>query len=72
MTQNSFLRLVTLKSLFEEDTMTNDQAIAAYRRFREDPRVGWLGEPEGLEARWFTFASYRRPAPKRSFPAFPG
>ena len=31
MTQNSFPRLLTLKALFEEDTMTNNQAIAAYR-----------------------------------------
>jgi predicted nucleic acid-binding protein len=26
MTQNSFLRLLTLKALFEEDTLTNNQA----------------------------------------------
>jgi predicted nucleic acid-binding protein len=31
MTQNSFLRLLTLKALFQEDTMANSQAIAAYR-----------------------------------------
>jgi uncharacterized protein len=56
MTQNSFLRLLTLKAIFEEDTMTNNQAIAAYRRLRQDPRVGWLGESEGLEAKWFALA----------------
>ena len=53
MTQNSFLRLLTLKALFEEDTMTNNQAIAVYRRLRQDPRVGWLDEPEGLALRAF-------------------
>jgi hypothetical protein len=35
MTQYSFLRLLTLKALFEEDTMTNSQAIAAYRLLRQ-------------------------------------
>jgi toxin-antitoxin system PIN domain toxin len=64
MTQNSFLRLLTLKALFEEDTMTNTRAIVAYRRLRQDPRVGWLGEPEDLEADWFALASWRTPAPK--------
>ena len=38
MIQNSFLRLLTIKALFEEDTMTNHQAIAAYRRLRQDPQ----------------------------------
>jgi uncharacterized protein len=70
MTQNSFLCLLTLKALFEEDTMTNTQAIAAYRRLRQDPRVGWLGEPEGLEANWFALASLRKAAPKRWVDAY--
>jgi uncharacterized protein len=70
MTQDSFLRLVTLNTLFEEDAMTNNQAITAYRRLRQDPRVGWLGEPEGLEAKWFALASLRTPAPKRWMDAY--
>ena len=70
MTQNSFLRLLTLKALFEEDTMTNNQAITAYRRLRQDPRVGWLREPEGLESEWFALASLRTPAPKRWMDAY--
>ena len=70
MTQNSFLRLLTLKALFEEDTLTHRQAIAAYRLLCQDPRVGWLGEPEGLEANWFTLASLRTPAPKRWMDAY--
>ena len=61
MTQNLYLRLFTLNALFEEDTMTNNQAIAAYRRLRQNPRVGWLGEPEGLEASWFALAPLRTP-----------
>jgi len=70
MTQNSFLRLLTLRALFEEDTMTNHQAIAAYRRLRQDPRVGWLDEPQGLEAEWFALASLRMSAPKRWMDAY--
>jgi uncharacterized protein len=70
MTQNSFLRLLTLKALFEEDTMTNNQAITAYRRMRQDPRVGWLREPEALEADWFALASLRTPSPKRWMDAY--
>ena len=62
MTQNSFLRLLTLRALFGEDTMTNSQAIAAYRLLRRDQRVGLLGEPEGLESNWFALASLRTPA----------
>jgi hypothetical protein len=42
--------------------MTNSQAIAAYRLLRRDPRVGLLGEPEGLESNWFALASLRTPA----------
>ena len=70
MTQNSFLRLLTLKALFEEDTMTNNQAITAYRRLRQDPRVGSLREPEGLESEWFALAALRTPAPKRWMDAY--
>ena len=50
--------------------MTNNQAIAVYRRLRQDPRVGWLDEPEGLENKWFALASLRTPAPKRWMDAY--
>jgi len=33
------LSLLTLKALFEEDTMTNNQAIAVYRRLRQSPAI---------------------------------
>lgn len=70
MAQNSFLRLLTSKGIFQEDTMTNEQAIRAYRQFRLDPRVGWIDEPEGLEEKWFAAASVRSPAPKRWMDAY--
>jgi len=70
MTQNSFLRLISSKSIFQEDTMTNEQAIKVYRQFRLDPRVGWMDEPPGLEDQWFAAASVRSPAPKRWMDAY--
>jgi uncharacterized protein len=64
MTQNSFLRLVSSKAIFQEDAMTNENAVKAYRRFRLDPRVAWLDEPLGLESEWLATASLRSSAPK--------
>jgi hypothetical protein len=40
------------------------------RLLRRDPRVRWLGEPEGLETNWFAWASLRTPAPKRRMDAY--
>lgn len=65
MTQNSFLRLVSSKAIFEEDTMTNEQAIHAVRQLQNDPRVGWMDEPVGIEELWFAAASVKSHSPKR-------
>jgi len=70
MTQNSFLRLISSKSIFQEDAMTNEQAIKVCRQFRQDPRVGWIDEPAGLEKQWFSAASVKSPAPKRWMDAY--
>jgi toxin-antitoxin system PIN domain toxin len=70
MTQNSFLRLVSSKGIFEEDTMTNEQAIKVYRQFQLDPRVGWMEEPSRFEDHWFAAASLRSSAPKRWMDAY--
>ena len=70
MTQNSFLRLLSSKSIFGEDAMSNETAIHVYRQFRLDPRVGWMDEPAGLEDHWFAAASARSPAPKRWMDAY--
>ena len=50
MTQNSFLRLVSSKRIFQEDAMSNDLAINVYRQFRLDPRVGWNRIPKARAA----------------------
>ena len=70
MTQNSFLRLVSSKSIFQEDTTANEKAIRVYRKFLLDSRVGWLDEPAGLEDRWFAAGSASSPAPKRWMDAY--
>lgn len=70
MTQNSFLRLVSSKGIFQEDTMTNEQAIKVYRQFQLDPRVGWIDEPAGVEDLWFNAASVKSPSPKLWMDAF--
>jgi toxin-antitoxin system PIN domain toxin len=70
MAQNSFLRLLASKGILQEDTMTNEEAIKAYRRFRLDPRVGWIDEPQGLEGKWFAAASVSSAAPKRWMDAY--
>lgn len=70
MTQNSFLRLTSSQAIFQEDTLTNEQAIKGYRQFRKDPRVGWLDEPSGLENLWLASASLKSPSPKRWMDAY--
>jgi uncharacterized protein len=70
MTQNSFLRLISSETIFREDAVNNREAIAIYRRFRSDPRIGWLDEPAGLESAWLGAATYRSPSPKRWMDAY--
>lgn len=70
MTQNSFLRLISSPSIFQEDAMTNERAIRVFRRILLDPRVGWMDEPPGLEDHWFAAASLKSPAPKRWMDAY--
>ena len=64
MTQNSFLRLVTVEAFQKEDTMTNAKAIETYRDLRADPRCGWLDEPASLETNWLGLAGRKTASPK--------
>jgi len=70
MTQNSFLRLISSETVFREDAVSNQEAIAIYWRFRSDPRIGWLEEPAGLESVWLKAAAYGSPSPKRWMDAY--
>lgn len=70
MTQNSFLRLMTVVEFQREDVLTNARAIEVYRRVRTDPRVGWMEEPSGLEERWLRWASIGTSSPKTWMDAY--
>lgn len=70
MTQNSFLRLISSERIFREDAVSNREAITIYRRFRSDPRIGWIDEPSGLESVWLKAATYPSPSPKRWMDAY--
>jgi toxin-antitoxin system PIN domain toxin len=63
-TQQGFLRLVSDEAIFKTSALTNDKAVAAYQWLRKDPRIGWLDEPAGLEAKWFFYAGVRTKSPK--------
>lgn len=70
MTQNSFLRLMTVVEFQQEDTLSNAEAIAVLGRLRGDPRVGWSDESPGVEDLWFRLASLSTPSPKRWMDAY--
>lgn len=70
MTQNSFLRLMTVVEFQREDVLTNAQAISAYRSLRGDPRVGWSDEPARLEDVWLHLAAAASASPKRWMDAY--
>lgn len=66
-TQQSFLRLLTTQAVFvhfEIPPLINRSAWATYHAFRNDNRVGWIDEPEGLEPLWKKLASRGHAAPK--------
>ena len=60
-TQQSFLRLLTIKPLFagyNHEALTNEEAWATYDSLRRDYRVDFrLDEPAGLEGTWRRFSS---------------
>lgn len=52
MTQMGFLRLLTNSEVMHEDILTMQEAWRIYDRLRDDERVAYLSEPEGLELEW--------------------
>ncbi|MCC7376590.1 MAG: PIN domain-containing protein [Verrucomicrobiales bacterium] len=70
MTQNSFLRLMTVVEFQKEDTLSNVEAMEVHDRLRGDPRVGWSDESPGVEDRWFRLARLSTPSPKRWMDAY--
>jgi toxin-antitoxin system PIN domain toxin len=63
-TQQGFLRLISDKSLFRDEPVTNREAWVIYRELRRDSRVGWLDEPAGIEALWMERTSLASHSPK--------
>ncbi len=62
-TQMGFLRLLTNAHAMHEDVRSQKEAWRIYDRFRDDERVTFLIEPEGLEREWR--AATRHPTSSR-------
>ena len=64
-TQQTFLRLLTVKEWLKEDVCTNEEASAVYRQVCIDERVGFVvEEASGIEDLWLKLASLPECAPK--------
>jgi uncharacterized protein len=63
-TQMGFLRLLTNKHAMHEDALSQREAWRVFDRLREDERVTFLLEPDGLEPTWR--AATQRPSPSTS------
>lgn len=55
-TQMSLLRLVTNPAVTGEDVLSRRRAWELYERILADPRVRFLGEPDGLMPLWVAFS----------------
>ena len=66
-TQQSLLRLLTtdgVMRLYGVPPLTNAAAWRMYQGFRSDPRVTFVDEPRGIEARWRRYAARDSASPK--------
>ena len=64
LTQLGLLRLLTTEAVMGEEVMTQPQAWATYDRWHQDSRVGFVDEPQEIEARFRTLTRLRQPAAK--------
>jgi uncharacterized protein len=69
-TQQSYLRLLTVKEWMKEDVCTNSEAIEVYTKLRSDSRIQFAEEPPGLERQWLTYAHTSAPSPKKWMDAY--
>src|SRR4051812_10677838 len=72
-TQQSFLRLITTDHVMRsqgEGALSNEDAWKLYDASRQDPRIGWLDEPAGIETQWRKLASRKTPSPKLLMDAY--
>jgi uncharacterized protein len=66
-TQQSFLRLLTAANVmqgYQEDALSNQEALKVYRSIISEPVIGWLDEPVGLETVWTALADRPMASPK--------
>ena len=66
-TQNSFLRLLTTKSICHAygcDLIPNSKAWAKYAQLLQLPQVTWLAEPSEIESKWSSYATLDSASPK--------
>ena len=66
-TQQSFLRLLTTRSVFASyamNPMGNKKAWSVYESFVADRRVGWADDPRDLDHQWKKWTSNPMPSPK--------
>jgi toxin-antitoxin system PIN domain toxin len=66
-TQQSFLRLLTTAAVlapYGVPALSNKTAWRVYEGFRDDERVAWAEEPDGLESTWKRLAGGSQASPK--------
>jgi uncharacterized protein len=63
-TQLSFLRLLTTQAVMRSDVRSQAEAWRVYDQWLDDPRVGFLDEPDGLEQTLRSHSHPKHPAPK--------
>ena len=64
LSQLAILRLLTTQALMGDDTLTMAQAWKVLDEFCADPRVGFVGEPQGLEAAFRRHSNLASKSPK--------
>jgi predicted nucleic acid-binding protein len=57
-----FLRLLTNAHAMHEDVRNQKEAWRIFDRLRDDERVTYLAEPEGLEQKWRSATQHPGPA----------
>jgi len=61
-TQMGFLRLITNAHAMHEDVRSQKEAWRVFDKLRDDERVTYLAEPEGLEREWRAATQHPTPS----------
>jgi toxin-antitoxin system PIN domain toxin len=72
-TQQSFLRLLTTKSVLQaygSPPLTNREAWGFYEGLTVDSHIGWSDEPRGIETHWQSLAKCDTASPKMWMDAY--